>query len=94
MSRAAMPSLQPTFSPAIRSPVNERIKELTEQASLLPPIERAERVERILEGLDATDPNLDLLWTVEAKDRLAACRRGELEALGFDETLAKHASRP
>ena len=74
--------------------MNERIRELTEQASLLAPIERAELVEGILQSLDATDPNLDQLWAEEARDRLAAYRRGELEALDFDETLAKHASRP
>ncbi len=74
--------------------MNERIKKLTEETSLLPPIERAELVEGILESLDATDPNLDRLWAEEAKDRLAAWRRGELEALDFDETLARHASRP
>jgi putative addiction module component (TIGR02574 family) len=74
--------------------MNERIRELTEQASLLPPIERAELVEGILQSLDATDSSLDRLWAEEAKDRLAAYRRGELEALDFDETLAKHDSRP
>ena len=74
--------------------MNERVRKLTEQASLLAPIERAELVEGILQSLDATDPNLDQLWAEEAKDRLAAYRRGEVEALDFDETLAKHASRP
>jgi len=74
--------------------MNERIKELTKQTSLLPPIERAELVEGILQSLDATDPSLDQLWSEEARDRLAAFRRGELEALDFDETLARHASRP
>lgn len=73
--------------------MNERIRELTEQASLLPPIERAELVEGILQSLDATDPSLDRLWSEEAKDRLAAYRRGEVEALDFDEMVAKHASR-
>ena len=74
--------------------MNERIRELTEQASLLAPIERAELVEGILQSLDATDPNLDRLWAEDAKERLAAYRRGELEVLDFDKTLAKHASRP
>ena len=83
-----------SLSPAILLLMNERIKKLTEQASLLPPIERAELVEGILESLDATDPNLDELWADEAKNRLAAYRRGGLEALDFDETLGKHASRP
>jgi hypothetical protein len=66
------PAFKPSLSPAILSPVNERI----------------------LQSLDATDPNLDQLWTEEAKDRLSAYRRGELGALDFDETLAKHAGRP
>jgi putative addiction module component (TIGR02574 family) len=73
--------------------MNERIRKLTEQASLLPPVERAELVEGILQSLDATDPNLDQLWVEEAQDRLAAYRRGELAALDFDETLAKYAGR-
>ena len=73
--------------------MNERIEKLTEQASLLSPIERAELVEGILQSLDATDPNLDQLWAEEAKDRLAAYRCGELEALDFDEALARYAGR-
>ena len=87
-------AFKPSLPPAIWFFMNERIKKLTEQASLLQPIERAELVEGILQTLDATDPNLDQLWAEEAKDRLAAYRRGELEALDFDETLAKHANRP
>jgi putative addiction module component (TIGR02574 family) len=88
-----MPAFKPSLSPAILLCMNERIKELTEQASLLPPVERAELVEGILQSLDATDPNLDELWAEEAKDRLAAYRRREIEALDFDETLAKYANR-
>ena len=87
------PAFKPSLSPAILTLMNERIRKLTEQASLLPPVERAELVEGILQSLDATDPNLDQLWAEEAQDRLAAYRRGELEALDFDETLAKYASR-
>lgn len=75
------------------SSMNERIKKLTEQASLLPPVERAELVEGVLQSLDTADLDPDQLWVEEAEDRLAAYRRGELKALDFDETLAKHASR-
>ena len=73
--------------------MNERIKKLTEEASLLPPVERAELVEGILQSLDSSDASLDRLWAEEAEDRLAAYRRGEIEAVDFDEALAKHASR-
>jgi putative addiction module component (TIGR02574 family) len=92
--REAMPVFKTALSPAMLLLMNERIRELTEQASLLPPTERAELVEGILQSLDATDPNLDWLWAEEAKDRLDAYRRGELDALDFDETLARHATRP
>jgi len=92
--RAAMPSLQ-TVALACYPVAYERAHQKVDRAgALLPPIERAELVEGILQSLDATDPNLDQLWAEAAKDRLAAYRRGELEALDFDETLAKHASRP
>ncbi len=73
--------------------MNEHVKKLAEQASLLPPSDRAELVEGILQSLDAADPNLDRLWADEARDRLAAYRRGEIEALDFDEALARHANR-
>jgi putative addiction module component (TIGR02574 family) len=68
--------------------MNERIKKLTEEASLLPPIDRAELVEGILQSLDATDPNLDQSWAEEAKDRLAAYRRSELDALDFEPPIS------
>jgi hypothetical protein len=62
--------VKPAPCPAIFRLTNERIKEFTEQASSLPPIERAEQV--ILQSLDRTDADLDRLWGEEAKDRLGA----------------------
>ncbi|GBF26095.1 hypothetical protein MnTg02_01131 [bacterium MnTg02] len=72
--------------------MNEHIKKLTEEASKLPPADRAELVEGILRSLDATDPRFDQMWTEEAKDRLAAYRRGEIEAYDLNDVLAKHRS--
>jgi putative addiction module component (TIGR02574 family) len=56
--------------------MNERGKILTDVAAKLPPDERPELVESILQSLDAaTDSRLDQLWANEAKDRLTAYRR-------------------
>jgi putative addiction module component (TIGR02574 family) len=72
--------------------MNEHIKKLADEASKLSPADRAELIEGILQSLDATDPRLDQMWSEEAKDRLAAYRRGEIEAHDFDDVLAKHRS--
>ena len=44
------------------------------------------------DGLDKTDPHLDRLWAMEAKDRLTAYRRGELAVKGLNEIVAKYRS--
>ena len=49
---------------------------LSAQAAQLPPAERMQVVERILDSLDQPDAALDTLWAHEANDRLAAYRRG------------------
>jgi len=70
--------------------MNERIKKLTDEALKLPPVERAELIEGILQSLDATDPRLDRLWASEVADRVAAYQRGEIEAHDFDEVIGKY----
>lgn len=67
---------------------------LSQQAAQLPPAERMELVERILDTLDMPDPNLDALWAKEAEDRLAAYRRGEISALPLAEVLGKYSVKP
>lgn len=74
--------------------MNERVKKLTDEARALPPAERAELVEGILDSLDAADPRLDRLWAGEAADRLAAYRRGEVAAVDLRDVLAGPAKRP
>jgi len=63
---------------------------LSEQAARLPPAERMELVERILDTLIDPAPELDALWAAEAEDRLSAYRRGEIRALPLAEVLAKY----
>ena len=63
---------------------------LSAQAVQLPPEERMEVVERILDSLDEPDASLDALWAKEADDRLAAYRRGEVRAVALSEVIAKY----
>ncbi len=62
---------------------------LTAQVAKLPPKERIELVERILDSLDQPDASLDALWVKEADDRLAAYRRGEIKAMALADVIAK-----
>ena len=63
---------------------------LSAQAAQLPPAERMEVVERILDSLDQPDAALDMLWANEASDRLAAYRRGEIKAVALSDVIAKY----
>jgi putative addiction module component (TIGR02574 family) len=63
---------------------------LSAQAVKLPPEERMEVVERILDSLDEPDAALDALWAKEADDRLSAYRRGEVKAVALSDVIAKY----
>jgi len=63
---------------------------LSAQVVQLPPEERMQVVERILDSLDEPDAALDALWAKEADDRLAAYRRGEVKAVALSEVIAKY----
>lgn len=73
-------------------PMNEKAKALGEQARELNPQERIALVEDVLDSLDRPDPNIDQLWAAEAKERLAAYRRGELAATDLTDIVAKYRS--
>ncbi len=62
---------------------------LSAQAAQLPPAERIELVERILDSLDQTDGAMDTLWAKEAGDRLTAYRRGEVKAVSLSDAIEK-----
>ena len=70
--------------------MSEQAKALGEQARALPPQDRIALVEDVLDSLDQADPDMDRLWAREAKERLAAYRRGELAAKHLDEMIAKY----
>lgn len=63
---------------------------LSAQAARLPPAERIELVEHILDSLDQTDGAMDTLWAKEASHRLTAYRRGEFKAVSLSDAIEKH----
>lgn len=65
-------------------------KQLCDQASQLSPDERMDLVDQILDTLDERDNSLDLQWAQEAESRLAAYRRGEVQAITLNEIIAKY----
>jgi putative addiction module component (TIGR02574 family) len=68
--------------------MNAKIKALSDQARELTPEERIELVEDILGSLSPTDAEIDRLWAEEAKDRLEAYRRGEMDAIPVEEVIS------
>lgn len=63
------------------------IDELVEQAKQLAPVEQAVLSERILELICPHDQEWKEAWAAEAKSRMDAYRRGEIEAYDFDEVM-------
>ncbi|MEP6742993.1 MAG: addiction module protein [bacterium] len=61
-----------------------RTSEILQQILALPPSDRAELADSILASLEPSDPNILKLWAAEAEDRVAAFKRGELEAVAAD----------
>lgn len=65
-------------------------KSLCAQAMQLPPEERLALVDELLDTLDVPDASLDALWGKEAESRLAAYRRGEIQAASLSDVIAKY----
>lgn len=65
-------------------------EELLKQAKALAPAQKLELVEALLNELDRTDDRVDAAWALEAADRLAAYRKGEIQAIPLAQVLAKY----
>jgi putative addiction module component (TIGR02574 family) len=68
-------------------------KQLCDQASQLPPDERMALVDQILDTLDERDESPDAEWAHEVEARLAAYRRGEVQAIPLNEVIAKYQAK-
>lgn len=73
--------------------MNAAVNVLRAQAEALPPSERAELIEALMESLDQSDQAIEALWESEAEDRLAAFERGEIVALDEPEALRAYRAR-
>lgn len=61
-----------------------------EEALHLPPIERAEIVEKLLSSFEFSDRNVvDELWAKEAESRIDAYERGEIGAIPAKDVFEK-----
>ena len=70
--------------------MNERVKRLTEEIRKLPPEEQADLMDELLVlTYREPDPEIDKAWAEEAERRLAAYRRGEIEAIPLEEVMAR-----
>jgi putative addiction module component (TIGR02574 family) len=68
--------------------MNTKTKALSEEARKLSPEERIALIEDLQRSLFPVDPEIERAWVEEARSRLDAYRRGELEAIPFDEVRA------
>ena len=68
--------------------INSPLEDIEAAALQLAPAERARLAERLLVSLDEDDEIL-AAWVEEAERRGEAYERGEMEAIGFDESIAR-----
>ena len=64
--------------------MSARTSEILQEVLSMPPEERAELADSILESLEPTDPRILQLWAIEADHRVAAFERGEIEAVSAE----------
>jgi putative addiction module component (TIGR02574 family) len=72
--------------------MSDAMEYLSAAAKKLAPSERLALVEQLLDSLDMPDSSVDAQWAAETVDRLAAYRRGEIEAIPLADALAKYAA--
>ena len=63
---------------------------LAKEAMELRPAERIQLVETILSSLDKIDPDIEKSWIAEAEDRYEAYKRGDLEAIDWEEIKKRY----
>ncbi len=68
----------------------ESVDQLAKKATGLQPIERIQLVEAILYSLDKPDPDIEQSWIAESETRYEAYKRGELEAIDWEEIKKRY----
>ena len=73
--------------------MNAVVTELVAQAQVLPPIQRAELIESLIESMQHSDKEIEALWASEAEDRIDAIVRGEMLTEGEPRILSDFRAR-
>ena len=68
----------------------ESVNQLAKKALELQPVERIKLVEAILYSLDKPNPNIEQSWISESEARYEAYKRGEIEAVDWDEIKKRY----
>jgi len=66
------------------------VEQLAKKAMGLRPTERIRLVETILYSLDKPDPEIEKGWIAESEARYKAYKRGELEAMDWEEITKRY----
>jgi putative addiction module component (TIGR02574 family) len=68
----------------------ELVSQLAKKAVELEPVERIRLVEAILHSLDKPDHDIEQSWVAESEARYAAFKRGELDAIDWEEIKKRY----
>lgn len=68
----------------------ESVSQLAKKAIELEPVERIRLVEAILHSLDKPDHDIEQSWAAESEARYAAYKRGELDAVDWEEIRKRY----
>jgi len=68
--------------------MNAKTKALIDEARKLKPEEQIRLIEELQRGLFPADPEIERAWAEEARSRLDAYQRGEIEAIRLEDVLA------
>ncbi len=61
--------------------------EIIDLALQLKAVDRYEIVEKLMQSLDKSDPEIDRAWAEEALHRAKACDAGRMKTIPFDEVF-------
>jgi putative addiction module component (TIGR02574 family) len=68
----------------------ESVSQLAKKAIELEPVERIRLVEAILHSLDKPDHDIERSWAAESEARYQAHKRGELDAIDWEEIRKRY----
>lgn len=66
---------------------------LAQNIKSLSDIEKLEIVDSILMQLDKPDPEIDRIWTEEARKRWQAYKAGNMETVPYEQVMDKHRNK-